>query len=81
MASEQINRSKIGATSLTVTPLLARLRAESEQERIMLTTFLVIVAAIVAGMVAHHFQAESARRVARHDANDPNVTRSARNEP
>ena len=53
-----INRSESRAPSLTVTSRCARLRGRAERQSDMLTTLLVIVACIAAGMLVNHVHPE-----------------------
>jgi hypothetical protein len=50
---EQLNRSESGATSHTAMSRCARLSGTRERQSVMLTTLLVIVASIAAGMIVH----------------------------
>jgi hypothetical protein len=58
---KQLNRSKPGAISLSMTSPSARLSAGREQQSVMLTTLLVIVACVVAGTIVHHTKHERRR--------------------
>jgi hypothetical protein len=58
--TKQLNRSEPGAISLSMTSPYARLSGGREQESVMLTTLLVIVACFAAGTIVHHL--EHARR-------------------
>jgi hypothetical protein len=56
--TEWIKSSKSRATSHTVISHSARLFARSERQSIMLTTLLVIVVSITAGMIVNHVHPE-----------------------
>lgn len=55
---EQLNRSQSRTTSHTATSRCARLSGTRERQSVMLTTLLVIVASIAAGMIVSHVHPE-----------------------
>jgi hypothetical protein len=57
----RLNRSESGATSHTATSRRARLFAIRERQSVMLTTLLIIVASIVAGMIVSRVHPEYRR--------------------
>jgi hypothetical protein len=54
LKTKRLNRSEPRPTSVSMTLPCARLSGGLEQQTVMLTTFLVIVACVSAGMIMHH---------------------------
>ena len=62
LVTERINRSKSKATSQTAISCCARLSGTRERQSVMLTTLLVIVSSIAAGIIVSHVHPEYRKR-------------------